>query len=39
LQAAAETGLPIERFPEAPPFTLEQALDENYWPEAAEEGR
>lgn len=33
LQAAAETGLPLETFPEAPPFTLEQALDEAFWPE------
>ena len=39
LQAAAETGLPLERLPETSPFTLEQALDESYWPEAAEPER
>jgi hypothetical protein len=30
--AAAETGLPEERFPGACPFTLEQAMDEGFWP-------
>ncbi|BCX17082.1 MAG: hypothetical protein KatS3mg117_0764 [Geminicoccaceae bacterium] len=33
LQAAAETGLPLETLPETAPFTLEQALDEAFWPE------
>ncbi|WP_462322820.1 DUF29 domain-containing protein [Halochromatium sp.] len=32
-EAAEETGLPITTFPETPPFTLEQVLDEDYWPE------
>lgn len=32
-EAAAETGLPLARFPEASPFTLEEALDEAFWPE------
>lgn len=36
-EAAAETGLPIARSPEASPFTMEEALDEEFWPEANEE--
>jgi Domain of unknown function DUF29 len=32
-EAAAETGLRIATFPEAPPFTLQQAADEDFWPE------
>lgn len=32
-EAAAETGLPIARFPEQSPFTLSEALDEEFWPE------
>ena len=32
-EAAAETGLPVAAFPEAPPFTLDQATDEDFWPE------
>jgi hypothetical protein len=31
LQAGAETGLPDETFPDEPPFTLAQALDETWW--------
>ena len=31
--AAAETGLPIETFPEASPFTIEQATAKDFWPE------
>lgn len=31
--AAAETGLPVEIFPPAPPFTLERASDDGFWPE------
>jgi hypothetical protein len=31
--AANETGLLLKRFPEAPPFTLEQVLDDDFWPE------
>ena len=34
-EAAAETGLPIATFPEAPPYTAEQAMDEAFWPEPA----
>jgi hypothetical protein len=34
-EAAAETGLRIASFPEAPPFTLDQATDEDFWPEPA----
>jgi Domain of unknown function DUF29 len=30
--AADETELPISTFPEACPFTLEQAEDRNFWP-------
>lgn len=33
-EAAAETGLPLATFPEAAPFSLAQALDEEFWPEA-----
>jgi hypothetical protein len=32
-EAAAETGLPIATFPEAPPFILDQGMDEDFWPE------
>jgi hypothetical protein len=31
-EAALETGLPLERFPAANPYTLEQALDPEFWP-------
>ncbi|MCX7997802.1 MAG: DUF29 domain-containing protein [Leptospiraceae bacterium] len=31
--AAAETGLPLSTFPEEPPFTFEQVIDEKYLPE------
>jgi hypothetical protein len=31
-EAAAEIGLPLARFPEASPFTLDEALDEAFWP-------
>ncbi|MCX8000758.1 MAG: DUF29 domain-containing protein, partial [Leptospiraceae bacterium] len=31
--AAAETNLPLSVFPEEPPFTFEQVLDEDYLPE------
>jgi hypothetical protein len=34
LEAAAETGLPLRTFPESCPFTLEQAMDEGFWPDA-----
>lgn len=33
-EAAAETGLALATFPEAAPFSLAQALDEEFWPEA-----
>jgi hypothetical protein len=33
-EAAAETGLSLAVFPEAPPFTLDQATDEDFWPES-----
>ena len=29
--AADETGLPLETFPENPSFSVEQALDESFW--------
>jgi Domain of unknown function DUF29 len=32
--AAEETGLPLAIFPETCPWTLEQVLDEDFWPEA-----
>lgn len=31
-KAAAETGLPVESFPERCPFSADQALDEGWWP-------
>jgi len=31
--AMRETGLPLRTFPVTCPFTLEQALDEGFWPE------
>lgn len=31
--AAIETGIDLAQFPEAPPFTLEQAKDEAFWPQ------
>jgi hypothetical protein len=33
-QASGETDLPLETFPQANPFTLDQAMDEAFWPEA-----
>ncbi len=35
VQASAEAGLPIETFPKMSPFTIEQALDDDFWPEEA----
>ena len=32
-EAAAETGLPLDRFPAEPPFTLDEAQDEDVRPE------
>jgi hypothetical protein len=32
-QAAAETGLPLTTFPETCPYSLDQALDEAFWPD------
>jgi hypothetical protein len=34
-QASGETDLPLETFPEANPFTLDQAMDPEFWPQAA----
>jgi Domain of unknown function DUF29 len=31
--AADETGLPLATFPEACPWTIDQVLDEDFWPE------
>ncbi|MCX8000762.1 MAG: DUF29 domain-containing protein [Leptospiraceae bacterium] len=31
--ASDETGLPLSTFPEEPPFTFEQVIDEDYLPE------
>ncbi len=33
LLASNETGIAFDLFPETCPFTIEQALDTNYWPE------
>jgi hypothetical protein len=35
IQASGETDLPLETFPEANPFTLDQAMDPEFWPQAA----
>jgi hypothetical protein len=35
LKAAGETGLPLERFSEACPFTLAEILDEAFYPDEA----
>jgi hypothetical protein len=32
-EATLQTDLPVETFPETNPFTLAQAMDENFWPE------
>jgi hypothetical protein len=34
LEAARETGLDIGRFPKHCPFTLDQVLDDEWWPDA-----
>ena len=34
-EAAAQTGVPLATFPTECPFALEQALDDEFWPEAA----
>lgn len=35
-RAAGETGLPVELFPQACPFTLEEVESEDFWPETAD---
>lgn len=35
-EAAQETGLVLERFPATCPFSIEQVLDDEYWPGGAE---
>lgn len=37
-QAAAETGLPLATFPVDCPFTMEEVMDEDWWPERAARG-
>lgn len=34
--AADETGMPVTTFPEKCPWTVEQVLNHDFWPEAAE---
>jgi len=34
VKAESETGLPIATFPEACPWTFEQAMDSDFWPTA-----
>ena len=34
-EAAAETGLPLARFPVDPPLTVDEAEDEDFWPTPA----
>ena len=33
LGAVAETGFPVATFPATCPWTVEQTLDEDFWPE------
>jgi hypothetical protein len=33
-EASTETDLDLDVFPEAPPFTMDEAKDANFWPEA-----
>jgi len=33
VRAAKETGLDLEQFPREPAFTVDQALDDGYWPD------
>ena len=35
IEAAAETGLPRQSFPVSVPWTFNQILDEDFWPEQA----
>lgn len=35
-EAALQTGLPLATFPETCPYTLDQAMDENFWPKPAQ---
>ncbi len=35
-EAAQETGLALNRFPSTCPFTIDQVLDDEYWPGAGE---
>ncbi|MBK5940837.1 hypothetical protein CCR96_16585 [Halochromatium roseum] len=37
LLAAGETGLPETPFPPTCPFSAEQLLDQDYWPEAQDQ--
>ena len=37
LAASGETGLPLETFPEACPYAIEQVLDSDFWPDAPPE--
>jgi uncharacterized protein DUF29 len=39
LDAADETGLDLEKFPEVCPWTIEQILDEDFLPQADPGGR
>lgn len=34
VRAFEETGLPLEAFPDTNPFTLAQAMDPDFWPDA-----
>lgn len=35
LTASGETDLPVETFPETSPFSVEEAMDDGFWPEAS----
>jgi Domain of unknown function DUF29 len=37
-QAAKETGLPLATFPETCPWSMEQLLDDDFWPEVSGSG-
>ena len=38
LDAILETGLPEETFPETCPFSLDQAMDKDFWPQMNGDG-
>jgi hypothetical protein len=35
MEASGETGLPLEMFPEECPYTIEEVLDPDFWPDVS----